>query len=96
MDEYLDIAYALFIPKYAKDGEVGNILRKSYLINQHEYESYFDFVKWFNELDGGEHCVEAYSRLKYNCISKIQYRQCSLVIKCIESDMNISISFIEN
>lgn len=49
---YPDIPYALQIPKYECDGEVGNILRKSYLDEHHEYEEYFDFVKWFNESDG--------------------------------------------
>lgn len=62
--EYLDIPYALFIPKYAKDGEVGNILKKNYLTGQREYELYFDFIKWFNEADGGDYCVEPYSKVR--------------------------------
>ena len=49
---YPDIPYALQIPKYAADGEVGNILAKSYWDDSHEYEKYFDFVKWFNESNG--------------------------------------------
>ena len=49
---YPDIPYALLIPKYAADGEVGNILAKSYWDDSHEYEKYFDFVKWFNDADG--------------------------------------------
>lgn len=49
---YPDIPYALQIPKYSADGEVGNILRKSYFDEHHEYEEYFDFVKWFNESNG--------------------------------------------
>lgn len=49
---YPDIPYALQIPKYEHDGEVGNILRKSYPDEHREYEEYFDFVKWFNEADG--------------------------------------------
>ena len=49
---YPDIPYALQIPKYAADGEVGNILAKSYWDDSHEYEKYFDFVKWFNEANG--------------------------------------------
>lgn len=51
--DYPDIPYALFIAKYAKDGEVGNIMRKSFLTGKREYESFFDFVKWFNEARGG-------------------------------------------
>lgn len=46
---YPDIPYALQIPKYATDGEIGNILAKSYWNDSREYEKYFDFVKWFNE-----------------------------------------------
>lgn len=49
---YPDIPYALQIQKYERDGEVGNILRKSYLDEHHEYEEYFDFVKWFNLANG--------------------------------------------
>lgn len=49
---YPDIPYVLQISKYASDGEVGNILAKSYWDDGHEYEKYFDFVKWFNEADG--------------------------------------------
>ena len=52
------------IPKYAKDGEVGNILKKNYLTGQREYELYFDFIKWFNEADGGDYCVEPYSKVR--------------------------------
>ena len=49
---YPDIPYALQIPKYENDGEVGNILRKSYWDDHREYEEYFDFVRWFNEANG--------------------------------------------
>lgn len=48
-NHYPDIPYTLQISKYASDGEVGNILAKSYWDGTHEYEKYFDFVKWFNE-----------------------------------------------
>lgn len=51
-NSYPDIPYTLQIKKYADDGEVGNILAKSYWNDSHEYEKYFDFVKWFNEADG--------------------------------------------
>lgn len=53
---YPDIPYALQIPKYASDGEVGNVLAKSYWNDSREYEHYFDFVKWFNEGDGAFDC----------------------------------------
>lgn len=51
-NRYDDIPYAVQIPKYEKDGEVGNILAKSYLDGSREYEKYFDFVRWFNEANG--------------------------------------------
>ena len=49
---YPDLPYTLQIPKYEKDGEVGNILAMSFLDGLREYERYFDFVKWFNEAHG--------------------------------------------
>lgn len=49
---YPDIPYALHIPRYAADGEIGNILEKSWRDDSREYERYFDFVKWFSEADG--------------------------------------------
>lgn len=49
---YPDIPYTLQLPKYEKDGEVGNILSMSFLDGLREYERYFDFVKWFNESHG--------------------------------------------
>ena len=54
---YPDIPYALQIPKYAADGEVGNILAKSYWDDSREYEKYFDFVKWFNEADANAYPI---------------------------------------
>ena len=48
-NSYPDIPYALQIPKYEADGQVGNILAMSALDGKREYERYFDFVKWFNE-----------------------------------------------
>lgn len=51
-NEYDDIPYALYIPKYRDAGEVGNVLKRNYLDDSREYEKYFDFVKWFNESDG--------------------------------------------
>lgn len=51
-NEYPDIPYALHIPHYATDGEIGNILKKSLWDESREYERVFNFVKWFNEADG--------------------------------------------
>ena len=50
---YQDIPYTQFLPAYEKEGEVGNILRRSLFDDSREYEKYFDFVEWFNEADGG-------------------------------------------
>ena len=58
--DYPDIPYALQIPKYTADGEVGNILRKSRIDDRKEYENYFDFVKWFNEANGGSYDISPY------------------------------------
>lgn len=57
---YPDIPYALHIPKYEASGEVGNILRKSNWDDHREYETYFDFVKWFNEANGGNYDIRPY------------------------------------
>lgn len=57
---YENIPYCVYIPKYAAEGEVGNILKKSYINGAREYEKYFDFVKWFNEADGNDFDVSDY------------------------------------
>lgn len=57
---YPEIPYALEIPKYRAAGEVGNILQKHGLSEMREYEQYFDFVKWFNEADGGSYDISPY------------------------------------
>ena len=61
--EYPDIPYAVCIPKYKEAGEVGNILARNYINDQREYELFFDFVKWFNEADGGDYDVARFSRI---------------------------------
>ena len=50
---YKDLPYCVCLKKYHKQGEIGNILKKNYIDDSREYETYFDFVKWFNEADGG-------------------------------------------
>lgn len=52
-NEYPDIPYTVYIPEYHAAGEIGNILARNYIDDSREYEKYFDFVKWFNEADGG-------------------------------------------
>lgn len=54
---YSEIPCTLQIPKYAAGQEVGNVLAKSYWNGSHEYEQYFDFVKWFNEANGGNYDI---------------------------------------
>lgn len=58
--DYQDIPYTCFIQKYQKQGMVGNILVRSYLNDKKEYESYFDFVKWFNEANEGNYDCRPY------------------------------------
>jgi len=52
--------YAVYLPQYHNDGEVGNILARKYFDDSRAYKKYFDFVKWFNEADGGNYNVEKY------------------------------------
>lgn len=59
---YPNIPYALQIKKYRSSGEVGNILKKNYWNDGREYEKYFDFVKWFNEANGGDYDVTPFAR----------------------------------
>ena len=59
---YPDIPYALQIPEYEADGEVGNILEQSRLDGSRKYEKYFDFVKWFNEANGGDFDISPFGR----------------------------------
>lgn len=58
--DYPDIPYACFIPEYQANGMVGNVLVRSYLNDEKEYERYFDFVKWFNEADGKDYNCKPY------------------------------------
>ena len=59
-NEYPDIPYALYLPKYHDDGEVGNILSRKYLDDSREYEQYFDFVKWLNEANGKDYEIKPF------------------------------------
>lgn len=59
-NDYKDIPYQVYIPKYHNDGKIGNILKRHYLNDSKEYEKYFDFVKWFNEADGSPYDVSSY------------------------------------
>ena len=61
-NEYPDIPYTVYLPKYHAQGEIGNILRKNLLDDSREYERYFDFVKWFNEAEGGNYDVSGFIR----------------------------------
>lgn len=60
-NEYRDIPYALYLPELVENGQIEkNVLSKSYLDDSRIYEKYFDFVKWFNEADGGDFDVRAF------------------------------------
>ena len=60
--EYKDVPYAVFIPEFEDDGEVGNILERSIIDDSRRYEKYFDFVKWFNESSGKPYDVKNFIR----------------------------------
>lgn len=62
-NEYPDIPYAVYLPEFHKNGEVGNILTRNYLTDARKYEDYFDFVGWFNEADGGDYDVSKFIRM---------------------------------
>ncbi len=61
-NDYTDIPYTLYIPKYKKAGEVGNILTRNYWDDSREYEHFFDFVKWFNEANGYDYDITPYKK----------------------------------
>lgn len=61
---YDDIPYTISIQKYHNDGEIGNILTRSFWNDAREYEYYFDFVKWFNEANGGNYDVSPFVRVR--------------------------------
>ena len=63
-NNYEDIPYQCFVPKYANDNEVGNILRRRYFDDSKEYEDHFDFVGWFNEADGSPYNVSKFVKGK--------------------------------
>lgn len=60
--DYPDIPYAVYVPKYASNGEIGNILEKDWITGRREYENYFDFVNWFNEADGADYAIANFCR----------------------------------
>ena len=62
VNAYPDIPYALQLPEFEADGEVGSILDQSCLDGSRKYEKYFDFVKWFNEADGGDFDISRFCR----------------------------------
>ena len=62
--DYSDIPYALYIPKFKENGVVTGIQDIHYFDGHRSYEEYFDFVKWFNEANGGNYDVSPYSRIK--------------------------------
>lgn len=60
--DYSDLPYTVQIKKYEQNGQVGNILKQNYWNGSREYEQYFDFVKWFNEADGGDYNVKNFCK----------------------------------
>lgn len=59
-NSYPDLSFCVYLEKYHTDGQVGNILAKSYLDDSREYEKFFNFVKWFNEANGKDYNVRPF------------------------------------
>lgn len=59
-NEYADIPYTVYINKYQKSGEVGNILKMSLIDGSREYERYFDFIEWFNNANEADHDISKF------------------------------------
>ncbi len=57
---YDDIPYAVPVDTVESDGQVGNVLKQSLISGQRVYEKYFDFVRWFNEANGGDYDVKKF------------------------------------
>ena len=62
--DYPDIPYALQLKHCEKYGKVVNVLDEYLLDGSWDYEKYFDFVKWFNEANGGNYDVSPYLSIK--------------------------------
>ncbi len=60
--DYSDIPYACYVPQLSKNGAVEDLLGRSYLDDHRKYEEVFDFVKWFNEADGGNFDISAFRK----------------------------------
>lgn len=61
-NKYEDIPYAVFIKKYQRSGQIGNILKRSLVDDSREYEHYFDFIKWFNNANEGDYDISKFIR----------------------------------
>jgi uncharacterized protein (DUF1919 family) len=59
-NDYPDLPYCVYLEKYHAAGAVGNILEKRLSDDSREYEHFFDFVKWFNEAEGGSYDVRPF------------------------------------
>jgi uncharacterized protein (DUF1919 family) len=59
-EDYPDIPYAVYLPKYKDCGEVGNLLLQNHLSGQREFDNYFDYVKWFNQAEGFPYDVKSF------------------------------------
>ncbi len=60
--DYPDIPHACYVPELVRDGVVEGLLERSWLDDHRKYEELFDFVKWFNEADGGSYDVSPFIR----------------------------------
>lgn len=59
--EYPNLPYTIYLPELSKDGRIeANVLQKSYKDDSRLYEKYFDFVRWFNEANGGNYDISPF------------------------------------
>ncbi len=60
--DYPEIPYACHVPSLSRDGEVEGFLDQHLPDGHRNYEKVFDFVRWFNEADGGDYDVKRFCR----------------------------------
>ncbi len=59
-NDYSDIPYACYVPSLSENGQVEGFLDRVWFDDHKKYEEVFDFVKWFNESDGGDYDISPY------------------------------------
>ncbi len=62
--DYPDIPHACYVPKLVNNGVVEGLLERSWVDDHRKYEEFFDFVKWFNQANGGDYDVSKFVKGK--------------------------------